>query len=434
MASESSEYFEYDEDLESSDEDFESDEDYESSDEDFESDEDVESSDEDFESDEDYESSDEDFESDESFSAEATENDESDEAYYRGQPAYSARIAARRAAVQRQRAWQRNVQATQAADARQALANQRNLSRRIQSATRTKTQAAPALKGSSAVSLQLPGRRPVRAFISPSMVSTAEMKKLRSVLARNDIRQAQAISKLSAAQAAAVKQLTAQQIKSDRDLGKKIVEGDNALNKLITKESADRKAAFDKHRKAVLGAVRRAEKRQFWNTALVGTSAWFWSLYADRSELFAKRNLMMAGSNAFWLFSDEIFGAVVGKKKVATQNLAWLAVAGNIATMMFIANNDQIERFVTVVDSLGNDGELELDSSKLGIAKDYQEDFDSLKEVRAVASYVTLPATGTPSPLQVSWVDKKLTISGGAASAGQKVAVLVDTWKNNGDL
>ena len=407
MASESSEYFEYDEDLESSDEDFESDED--------------------------YESSDEDYESDESFSAEATESDESDEAYYRGQPtAYSARIAARRAAVQRQRAWQRNVQATQAADARQALANQRNLSRRIQSATRTKTQAAPALKGSSAVSLQLPGRRPVRAFISPSMVSTAEMKKLRSVLARNDIRQAQAIAKLSAAQAAAVKQLTAQQIKSDRDLGKKIVEGDNALNKLITKESADRKAAFDKHRKAVLGAVRRAEKRQFWNTALVGTSAWFWSLYADRSELFAKRNLMMAGSNAFWLFSDEIFGAVVGKKKVATQNLAWLAVAGNIATMMFIANNDQIERFVTVVDSLGDGGKLELDSSKLGIAKDYQEDFDSLKEVRAVASYVTLPSNGTASPLQVSWADKKLTISGGAA--GQKVAVLVDTWKNNGDL
>lgn len=423
MSGEASEYFEYDEDSESD----ESDEGLESDEADsFENDEGDEN-DESFETDESDEHDEalhlvEGYESDES-----DENDESEDSTD-PRLSYAARIQARNQA--RQAAWRRNVTSMQAADARAARANQRAISQRVQNAARTRTQTLRPLRGADVITLQLPGRPPLRAMMRPVPASAVEVNKLRQVLATNDARQSRALSRMGSAQAAGFKRITDRQLKNERDLARKIVEGDNSLNKLITKESTERKQAIEKQKKAVLSAVKRAEMRQVWNVALVGSAAPLWTLYADRSKLTAERNVKFLASNVGWLYADEIFGSVMGRgQRNVTSNLGWLSVVGNIATMLYLAKDEQHQRFVSVTRTFDTDGTLTLSAADLGIAKEYQSEFEGFSEVRAVATYVDSKESTTA--ISVSWANKTLTVTG---ASGAKVVVVVDTWKDNGDL
>ena len=74
---------------------------------------------------------------------------------------------------------------------------------------------------------------------------------------------------------------------------------------------------------------------------------------------------------------------------------------------------------------------VELMAADLGIAKDYQSDFEALTEVRAEATYGGLAAGQTDVPLSITWANKKLKVTG---TANAKAAIVVDTWKDNGDL
>jgi hypothetical protein len=422
MSGESSEYFEYDEGLES-DEGFEADE----ADEGFESDE-ADEADEGFESDE-ADEGDEGFHFSEADEAdESDESDESDEADESYGPGYAARIRARARAQQLD--WQRSVIQMQQDDARRARAAQRLTSQRIQNAARAKTQTLKPVRGAGVVTLQLPGRPPLRAMMRPAPALAADVNRLRQVLANNDARQARALARLGAAQAAGFKRLTDRQLQNERDLAKKMVQGDSNLSQLIAKESAERKLALDKQRKRFIVANKNANRRNLCNLALLGTSAPLWALYADRSKLTAPRNIKFLASNAVWLYADEIFGSVMGRRhKMATANLAWLSVAGNIATMLYLAKDEQHQRFVHVTTTLTG-GSADLSAADLGIAKDYQDDFEAFPEVRAVATYVDT-ATVENEPILTSWNNKRLTVKG---TPGAKVAIVVDTWKDNGDL
>jgi hypothetical protein len=312
----------------------------------------------------------------------------------------------------------------QAADARAVRANQRTISRQIQNAARTKSQTASPVRGAGVVTLQLPGRPPLRAMMRPAPALAADVNKLRRVLANNDVRQARALARMSAVQAASFKKITERQLKNERDLARKMVQGDNAALKLISKEQ-----------KRLQSVVKRAERRQMWNVALVGTAAPLWALYADRTKLTASRNMKFLASNVAWLYADEIFGSVVGRNKAATANLAWLAVAGNIGTMLYLAKDQQHQRFVTITKTLsvgvGGVGNVAVTAADLKIAKDHQADFEGISDLHAELTYIDVASAGGTVELAYTWSNKTLTVSG---ASNAKVSITVDTWKDNGDL
>jgi hypothetical protein len=93
---------------------------------------------------------------------------------------------------------------------------------------------------------------------------------------------------------------------------------------------------------------------------------------------------------------------------------------------LFLAKDEQLERFVSGTGDLVA-GTLVLKPSELGVAKEYEEDFKKITNPRVVVTY--LGDVAGPVPLEASWKDGTLTITGTAA----KVAFIVDTWTNNGE-
>lgn len=271
----------------------------------------------------------------------------------------------------------------------------------------------------------------------PAAASAADVNRLQRASEANDRRLRQGLERLSAAQAKAVRELTQSNIKSSRHLAANVTKGDNALSARITKETADRKEALIKQRKSLAAITKRAERRQMWNTVLVGTSSPLWAMYGDRSSLTAPRNLKLFASNVAWFCSDEIFGAFMGKKRAATMNLAWLAVAGNIGTMLYLANNEQHQRYLSIVKTLPaatgtvSATSIDLTASDIGVASEHIADFEAFSEVRTTATYLEVDPAATTVVLSTKWLNKKLTITG---QPNTKVAIVVDTWKNNGDL
>jgi hypothetical protein len=235
-------------------------------------------------------------------------------------------------------------------------------------------------------------------MITPPLATQGAVNHLTRQISANDAKQARAIqaqgktiARLKSAQGAAVKSLTAQQIKSSRDLSKRIATGDAKIDRRISKVALDQKTALSKHRAQMLGALRGQQQRAMWNSILIASSLPLFAAYGERENPFAKKNLILTGSLAFWLLGDDLVARFLGKDgkygkawRSSADVWSYVAPIGNWATAWFFLDDGQHERFLTGVATSLPAGETT--EVPLTVGKDYKEDFEGLTNPPAVAT------------------------------------------------
>lgn len=436
--------FEYDEGVESGDEGVEMDE--------SESDESFATEAEDLETDEDIEMEME-MESDESDEAYAVPEDigedieaESDieaEAEAFDEAAVSASARLRADQDRRRRAsWARRIAADQRLEARRAASTQRSITTQVKSIQKgvggpTRIASVGSLQGAGVVTAVLPNGRRSRMRIIPTVAPISEVNRLRNVVMVNEKRQAMAtgknarsIAKLASAQAAAVKRLTDQQLKSDKDLAKRIVEGDNRLDARIAKELSGGAGVLGKHGKQMARMLKRQRQRALWNNILLASSAPFFAAYGERSDPFAKNNLILTGSLLGWLVADDVADALSGKSKAVKSGanlFSYLAPVGNGATAYFLLRNKQHERFITGLTTVPASGTIDVSVGSSRVGKGALEAFKTDKHA-IVATAVDSTAVANADVRAELIADGKLRLTVTPAAA-TKVAWIIDTRK-----
>jgi hypothetical protein len=285
-------------------------------------------------------------------------------------------------------------------------------------------------------------------MFAPALATRSDVNRLTRQISVNDARQAKAIqaqgksiTQLKSAQSSAIKSLTTQQLKNTKDLTKRISQGDARLDKRISKELVAQKKAVRKHDAQVLHELQHRQQRSLWNSVLIASSIPMFAAYGDRAygdnaNPFTKKNLILTGSLAGWLFADDIMdrvlarGGKVGKTWRRGSNI-WniLAPFGNAATVYFFMKDLQHERFVTGVTTVvyGTPTEVKLLER---IGEDYHSDFKKITSPRAVATIRTLLGDGADSTGVTAAVNSEgvltLTLVGGTAGSAE-VAWAVDT-------
>ncbi|MGD8588231.1 MAG: hypothetical protein PVG22_05310 [Chromatiales bacterium] len=401
---------------------------------------------------------------------ESFEYDDDDEAYEAGE-AYAAedmdeasaqaaersrrarRRAARRRYLARLRARRRRQAAAlrrrQLAAARRAKGVRRSINRRlrkIHGPRRVPIRKIGRLRGRGIVTARLPNGRTTKMMFSPPLATRTEVNRLTSRINANDAKtaravrdQAKTIVKLRAAQSAAVKSLTAQQVKSSKDLTKRIAAGDAKLDRRISKELLGQKAAISKHRAQMIAGLRRQQKRSMWNSILLASSLPLYAAYGERSDPFAKNNLILTGSLAFWLLGDDLIGRFLGGKAksgkawmIGADTWSYLAPIGNAATAWFLLDDKQHERFVTRVSDVTVNADGTIDAIAIPVASDYKEDFKALtSKSPAVATIISTSGAASGVTAEVKDGELNFTLIGGAAGDTAKVAWAVDTKESD---
>ena len=252
--------------------------------------------------------------------------------------------------------------------------------------------------------------------------------------------QGKTIVQLKSAQAAANRLHKAEILKISQDLNKRITAGDAGLDKRIAKETAGQKTVANKQGKRILRQIHLRQEQSTWNDVLIASALPLFAAYGDRAigsnaNPFTNKNLILTGSLAFWLFSDDIFS-----RWLARDSKSWRSVSRafsvaapvlNAATVYFFMKDKQHERFITGVETITGATLPPVDLKKF-IGSDDFEAFKALSSPRAVAT-IRSATSPTVGGVQASVKDGLLTLTlleatvAAAVTGTTEVAWAVDT-------
>ena len=151
---------------------------------------------------------------------------------------------------------------------------------------------------------------------------------------------------------------------------------------------------------------------------LIASAIPLYAAYGDRAigdnaNPLSKKNLILTGSLAAWLFADDLVNRFARDSKAwrsVANAWSYLAPFGNAATVYYLMKDKQHERFVTGTAKSTNASVAPVDLLPL-IGKDYHADFNGIKPPLAVASIASVttntgvPATETPPTGVRAWVN-----------------------------
>ncbi len=250
---------------------------------------------------------------------------------------------------------------------RNARRTQKMLSNKLRAIRRRGRVSLPRIskvRGTGYVTAILPNGRRTKMMFRPALATRTDVNRLTRQISANGVKQAKAIrvqarniKLLKSAQSSAVKSLTAQHLKSTKLLTKQITDGDKNLDKRITKLVRNQKKSGRKHDAKMLAKVRDQQRRSTWNSVLIASTIPLFAAYGDRAvgddgNPITKKNAIIAGSTAVWLFADDLVYRFLtrGKKWHGALNIwNYAAPVGNALTVWFFMKNRQHERFVTGV-------------------------------------------------------------------------------------
>jgi len=354
----------------------------------------------------------------------------------------------------RRASWARRIAADQRLEAQRAASAQRSIAtqaKAIQPGGPARVASVGALQGSGVVTAVLPNGRRSQMRIVPTLAPVKEVNRLRTVLLSNERRQAaatarnsRAIKTLAASHVSGMKKLAALQVKSDKDISKRLIEAHNKLDGRITKELGSGAGSMGKHGKRMMAMLRRQRQRSIMNSVTIASSLPFWAAYGKRSDPFATNNLILGGSLLFWLVGDELIDQFSGKSGVAKTGAnwwSWLAPIGNGATVFFLLDDKQHERYVAGVSTITGTNAVTVKLEGV-LGEDSFEDFKKDTPHAVVATLVT-SATGVvgsdgtddvTGPLAIASAsvsgagELTITLTGSlAAGTSVQVAWIVDT-------
>ena len=297
------------------------------------------------------------------------------------------------------------------------------------------------LRGSGVFTARLPNGRTTSMQLIPAAATQSDVNRLSGQIGVNDARQAKALriqaitlTRLKAAQASANKLHKAELLKISRDLNKRITEGDTGIDKRIAKEVDTQRRTANKRELQMMRQMSERQRRATWNTVLVASSLPLWAAYGDRAfgdnaNLITRKNLMLAGSLATYLYLDDL------AYKIAPR-LAKLWSIGapfaNAATVWLLMRNEQHERFVTGITPISGPTPVLVPLKPL-IGSAYFKRFEGLASVNVVASLQSTnkgPAAGDVAPnavlASVTGGELKLELKNGANVHGAVVEWVVD--------
>lgn len=361
----------------------------------------------------------------------------------------------RRIAMLRRRrilARRKAMRAARLAASRRAKKAQKSLNRklrRIGRPGRLKIRKYRPLKGKGVVTARLANGRTTKMMFIPALATLRNVNLATRRLSANDARQAKAsrthakmLQRLKSAQRSAVKSLTAQQVKASKDLAKRISTGDAKNDKRISKlMSKDRRIDA-----RIKKQIRHGQQRSVWNSLLLASAVPLYSAYGDRAignnaNPFSKKNLILTGSLAFWLFGDELIdrflarGGKSGKIWGGGANVwSYIAPVGNAATTYLLLKDQQHQRFITGVTKMADNRTAQEFPGELlkRIGKDYHADFKNIACPNVTATLKKLDG-GADAESVLAWVsdgELNLQLMGGSGSSGSvEVSWKVDTMK-----
>jgi len=266
----------------------------------------------------------------------------------------SGSLAERLRASQARASFARRVEASQRIDKQRAEATRRYLENRLRSISGSgpRMYSLGRLRGARKIRAQLANGRVAEMAVYPPLAAVSEVNQLRAVLAANEKRQAQAtaanaqaIKTMVVTQATVTKRLTDENLKSERALGKQIVDVNARLDKRITKELTGQKAALDQYGKRIMRRLKHERSLNRYKQLAVAGSAVIAGAYGDRTNLFARDNLIIFGSTVGALLLPDIveqYARSTGRRRsamVASRASTTVAAAGagaNVALLYFL--------------------------------------------------------------------------------------------------
>jgi len=330
-----------------------------------------------------------------------------------------ARLRARQSAKRRALLMKRKARAAQIRAARNAKRTRLMLNKKlkvIRGRGRVSIPRISKARGTGYVTAILANGRRTKMMFKPTLATRTDVNRLTRQISVNNIKQAKAIQVqgkniklLKSAQGTAVKSLTAQQLKSSKLLTKQITDGDKNLDKRITKLVSSQKKSGRRQDVKMLAQVRDQQRRSKWNSVLIASAIPLFAAYGDRAvgdsaNPLTKKNLIIAGSTAGWLFADDVIDRFLtrGSKKWRSAGNIWNIVApvANWATVYYFMKDKQHQRIVTGVEDVLNNG-IEQEFAVLQhIGEDYQSDFKNIANKRVVATIRKQDGTGNATGVQ----------------------------------
>lgn len=337
----------------------------------------------------------------------------------------------RRIAMRRRRriiARRKAMRAARRAASRRAKRAQKALSRKLRRVGRpgrVKIRKYRPLKGKGVVTARLANGRTTKMMFIPALATLRNVNLATRRLSANDARQAKAsrthakmLQRLKSAQRSAVKSLTAQQVKASKDLTKRISTGDAKNDKRVSKlMSKDRRIDA-----RIKKQIRLGQKRSVWNSLLLASAIPLYSAYGDRAigdnaNPFSKKNLILTGSLAGWMFGDELIdrfltrGKKSGKAWGTGANIwSYVAPVGNLATVYYLLKDEQHRRFITGVTTVEEDGDIYQEDLLKYIGKDYQSEFNKIDNPSVSATIQSRDSSATATGVRAEVVDGNLEI------------------------
>jgi hypothetical protein len=338
-----------------------------------------------------------------------------------------ARLRARQSAKRRALLMKRKARAAQIRAARNAKRTRLMLNKKlkgIRGRGRVSMSRISKARGTGYVTAILANGRRTKMMFKPTLATRMDVNRLTRQISVNSIKQTKAIrmqgkniTLLKSAQGSAVKSLTAQQLKSSKLLTKQITDGDKNLDKRITKLVSNQKKSGLKQDVKMLGKVRDQQRRSTWNSVLIASAIPLFAAYGDRAvgdnaNPLTKKNLIIAGSTAGWLFADDLIDRFLtrGSKKWSSAGGIWNIAApfANWATVYYFMKDKQHERIVTGVVPVLNNGVEQPFEVLQHIGEDYQSDFKKIKNPGVVATIQSQENTGNATGVQARISDGKL--------------------------
>lgn len=278
-------------------------------------------------------------------------------------------------------------------------------------------------------------------MFKPTLATRTDVNRLTRQISVNNIKQAKAIQVqgkniklLKTAQSSAVKSLTAQQLKSSKLLTKQITDGDKSLDKRITKLVSTQKKSGRRQDVKMLGKVKDQQRRSTWNSVLIASAIPLFAAYGaraagDNANPLTKKNLIIAGSTAGWLFADDIIDRFLtrGNKKWRSASTIWNIAApfANAATVYYFMKDKQHERFVTGITPVKGNGEA--DAGLVPVGKDHGFDKFNSPPVVATLKEADVEVEGVKARVDQGKLYLTLTGSNLTADSTADVAWQVDT-------
>lgn len=298
------------------------------------------------------------------------------------------------------------------------------------------------VRGTGYVTAILPNGRKTKMMFKPSLATRTDVNRLTRQIRTNGVKQARAIrvqgkniKLLKSAQSSAIKSLTAQQLKAGKLLTKQIADGDKNLDKRITKLVSAQKKSGRRQDQKMLRQVRQQQKRSTWNTALVASAIPLFAAYGDRAvgekaNPLTKKNLLIAGSTAGWLFADDLISRYVmrGSKKWRSAGNVWNVVAPfmNCGMVYYFMKDKQHERFVTGVAQVK--GIAENSPVDIPVGTDHKFDtFDNPPVVATIMSTDNDEVVGVKARVEKGKL--YLTLKGDSAKALSKNSGAMVAWQ-----